>query len=56
MLGNGRAAFHPITTIDVANPKIVVDRRMMDMAADDAVNIVLARIRDQRAFENARAS
>ena len=37
VLDHGRAAFHPIAAIDVADAVVVVHDRMMDMAADDSV-------------------
>ena len=36
-LGHRRAAFDPIAAIDVAQAELVVHRRRMDVAADDAV-------------------
>src|SRR5262249_9122652 len=39
MLDDRRAAFHPVTTIDVAQAAVVADHGMMDVAADHAVDL-----------------
>ena len=45
-----RAAFHPVPAIDVADAEIVVDRGVMDVAADDALGVMLPGIGGQRAL------
>ena len=50
VLGNGRAAFHPVAAIDVADAEIVADAGVMDVAADHAVDGVALRFRNERAL------
>ena len=40
MLDDGRAAFHPVAGVDVFDAVHVLDRGMVDVAADDAVDAV----------------
>ena len=40
MLGNCRAAFNPIAAVDVADAEVVVNDRMVNMAAYDAFGVV----------------
>ena len=42
MLGDCRAAFHPVAAVDVDDAKVLVQGSAMDMAAHDAVDVVLA--------------
>ena len=53
VLDQRRAAFHPIAAIHVADAEIVVHHRVMDMAADHAVDLVAMRFRGQRLLEGA---
>ena len=39
MLDDGRAAFDPVAGVDVVHAAQLLDRGMMDMAADDAVDV-----------------
>lgn len=48
---NGRAAFHPITGIDVMNAVYFTRRRMVDVAANDAVSIVFFGLGDECGFK-----
>jgi hypothetical protein len=51
VLGHGRAAFDPIAAVDVAHRKALVDRRMVDVAADDAVDRMAVRFGAERLFK-----
>ena len=51
MLDNGGATLDPITAIDVADAVFVMDRRVMDVTADDAVRLMALRLHGERAFE-----
>src|SRR5262249_6939462 len=51
VLGDGRATFHPVSAIDVTNAGCLVNRRMMNVTADDAVDAMTMSFRCQRAFE-----
>src|SRR5882757_1863806 len=45
------AAFDPVAAIEIAHAELVVDRRMMDVAADDAVDMEAPGFRRERLFE-----
>ncbi len=51
MLGQRRAALNPVAAIHVADTEIVMDHGVMDMAANDAINIPALRFRCKRLFE-----
>src|SRR5215472_11135828 len=51
VLGDSRATFHPVSAIDVPNAGCLVNRRMMNVTADDAVDAMTLSFRSQRAFE-----
>jgi hypothetical protein len=51
MLGQRRAALDPIAAVHVADAEIVMDHGVMDVAANDAVNIAALRLRGERLFE-----
>ena len=51
MLADRRAALHPVAAVDVAHAEIVVDRGVVDVAADDAVGVVALRLVGQRLLE-----
>ena len=53
MLGDRGAALHPVAAIDVADAEIVVDHGMVDVAADDAVDMAALRLGGQRLLERA---
>src|SRR5262245_31408857 len=50
VLDHGGAAFDPVAAVDVAKSGIVADHRVMDMAADDAVDAVTLRFGRDRAL------
>jgi len=52
-LGDRRAAFHPVATVDVAKPVIVVHRGRMNMTADHPVSLMMFSLGCQRLFERA---
>ncbi len=43
MLDNSRAAFHPVTRVDILDTLDILHHRMVNMPADDAVHLVAAR-------------
>src|SRR5262245_35063372 len=51
VLADRGAAFHPVAAIDVADAEIAVDRGEMDVATDDAVDIVALGLGDQGLLE-----
>src|SRR6266536_5825041 len=51
VLRDRRATFDPIAAIDIANASRLLDRGMMDVAADDAIDTVAVRFRGQSTFE-----
>src|SRR6516225_1134333 len=51
MLADRGAAFHPVAAIDVAQPELVVDRGVMDVAANDALGVVAPRFQHQGLLE-----
>jgi hypothetical protein len=53
ILHHGRAAFHPVARIDVADAVHVLDRGMVDVAADDAFGVGLARLVGHHLLEGA---
>src|SRR5262249_6791203 len=53
MLGERRAAFHPVAAVHVADTLHVADHGIMDMAADHAVGAVAPRFGRQRSLERA---
>ncbi len=53
MFGHGGAAFHPVAGVDVAHALNVLDQRVVDMAADDAVGAGTAGILGHRLMEGA---
>ena len=53
MLGDRGAALDPVAAIDIADAEILVDRRVMDVAADDAVDAAALRLGSQRLLEGA---
>src|SRR5262249_37567013 len=50
MLGDGRAAFDPISTIDIAHTEVLANSRVVNVAADDLIDAVAMRLRHQRFF------
>src|SRR5712672_4228165 len=53
VLGQRRAAFHPVAAIHVADAVLVTDGGVMDVAADHPVGAVPPRFAGQRLFEGA---
>src|SRR5690606_18137681 len=53
MLDDGRAAFHPVAGVDVGEAVEIALRRVVDMAADDAVDALAFRLGGQRFLEAA---
>src|SRR5580700_24231 len=48
MLDQGGAAFHPVAVVAVKHPVELADLRVMNMAADDAVELAAAGLLGQR--------
>src|SRR3974390_758758 len=44
VLGDGRAAFDPISTIDIADAEVLVNSRVVNVAADDPIDPVPMRL------------
>src|SRR6266567_6875876 len=53
VLDDRRAAFHPVAAIEVPDAEILVDRRVVDMAADHAVGLESLGLGSQCLFEGA---
>src|SRR5271166_4937973 len=51
VLDQGGAAFHPVPVVDVQNPADFAHFRLMDMAADDAVEAAPAGLAGQGGLE-----
>src|SRR4029453_7581193 len=50
-LAHRRAAFHPVATVNVTQPIIVVHRRGVNVAADHAIGLVALRLGRERFLE-----